>query len=213
MKKIICLFMTAILIFVFCACATQNDKNDADTQEEQITQSKDEENNDDINYEQTPQISEVDITLENYKDYFEIKEYYHGYQDEFGEYLSVYYGVYLCIKEEYANMVNPENSNVRIKFETTNSWYGFDFNEETGEGKRLGLVRADDEVNENIVFFKNFTKEKGFESLTYAAIFDHSDMETWQSESGGFAGQYKNLVRHPENINIIGIVGTLKFKN
>ena len=116
-------------------------------------------------------------------------------------------------KEEYAKVVNPEKSNVRIKFETTNSWYGFDFNEEPGEGKRLGLVEADDEVNKTTVFFQNFTKKKGFESLTYAAVFNNSAMETWPNDSGGFAGQYKNLVRYSDNINIIGIMGTLKFKN
>ena len=53
--------------------------------------------NEDINYGQAPQKSEVEITLENYKDYFEIKEHYYGYKDEFGEYLGGYYGVYLAV--------------------------------------------------------------------------------------------------------------------
>lgn len=215
MKKIICLFLVGLILLSLCSCSKTGDKenNDAQntsSQQNNQTMSENKEISELENSENTNrEYQGVVISLENYKDYFEFKEHFYAYKDEFGDYIdSMRYGVYLCLKEDYEADTSYDKSNVKVKFEITNSWYGFDFNPKTGEGKRLECITSYSDVYTVTESFGKFS-EQGFEDLTFAAKINSGSVDVWPYDEGGFGEKYKYSVDYPENINITGITGTL----
>ena len=188
MKKLICLVLVMSILFSFCSCAEQDGtKNAKENKFESVT-----------------------ITLDNYKDYFELRDHFYAYKDQFGDYIdSMTYGVYLCLKDEYVADTGFDKSDVSVKFEKTMAWYGFDFNEKTGEGKRLEIINEYNDVYTVTEGFSDYSKDEGFEKLGYAARIDGQSVATWPYDEGGFGEKYKYSVDYPEKINITGIMGTL----
>ncbi|MBQ7108687.1 MAG: hypothetical protein IJN95_06310 [Clostridia bacterium] len=210
MKKTICLFLTAFLLLTFCSCAEKEGKNNNEIQNSQITSEKNEIAKSENSKNQSEEFEGVVITLDNYKTYFEFKEHFYAYRDEFGDYIdSMTYGVYLCLKDEYEADTSYNKSNVKVKFEVSNSWYGFDFNEQSGEGKRLERITAYNDVYTITEGFQDSSKNEGFEDLTYAAKIESGSVSVWPYDEGGFGEKYKYSVDYPENIKITGITGTL----
>ena len=215
MKKVICLFMTGLVLLTLCSCAKKDSKENSDIQNavsqqnSQITSGNNETTEPENSKNPNNEFQGIVITLENYKAYFELKEHFYSYKDEFGDYIaSMTYGVYLCLKDDYEADTSYNKSNVKVKFEITNSWYGFDFNEKTGEGKRLERITAYSDVYTITEGFHKFS-EQGFEDLTYAAKIDSRQVDVWPYDEGGFGEKYKYSVNYPENINITGITGSL----
>lgn len=218
MKKIICLFLAIITLTALSSCTNKSDKNNENVQSEPNLKSSQNENTSSLDEDTKETGSDtvsnefkgVVITLDNYKDYFEIKEHFYAYKDEFGDYFDcMTYGTYLCLKDEYEADTSYGKSDVKIKFETTYSWYGFDFNEETGEWKRLELINAYNDVYSPTEKFYDASKKEGFEDLTYIACICSNEVDVWPYDEGGFGDKYKYSVDCPENINITGITGTL----
>ena len=189
MKNIICLLITVVLIFSFCSCTPKGD-NGSTLQDDEF--------------------EKVEITLDNYQEYFELKEHFYAYKDEFGDYVdSMVYGVYLSLKEEYEAQTEYDKSDLKVKFQMTTSLYGLDFNEESGEGKRLGLIDAYDNVYTVTENFYDLSNQEGYEKLTYAAKIHYNSVAVWPYDEGGFDDKYKYSVDCPENIKITGIMGNL----
>ncbi len=121
----------------------------------------------------------------------------------------MHYGVYLCLKDKYEADTSYGTSEVKIKFQHTKSWYGFDFNEESGEGKRLECIDAFNDVYTTKVYFEDYSYTEGYDNITFAAeIFDEA-VHDWPYSDGGWDEKYQYAVYCYENINITGIIGTL----
>lgn len=166
----------------------------------------------------------VEITLDNYQDYFEIKERFYAEKDSFGDYFSfkndagddIYtnmtYGVYLALKNKYEVQTGYGKSSIILKLEYTTSLYGFDFNPETGEGTVLEAVAIYDDVYQKTENFKNTEEIESIKDLRYAATIYSRGVDTWTRSEGGYGDKYRYAVRKAENINITGIQGTLYVK-
>lgn len=217
MKKLICLFITGLVLLTLCSCTKKDSKENSDIQNS-VSQPNNQiisENNETIEPENSQNTNNefqgIDITLENYKEYFKLKDHFYAYKDEFGDYIdSMEYGVYLCLKDEYEADTSYNKSNVKVKFEFTDSWYGFDFNEKNGEGKLLERITAYSDVYTPTENFRNYSDfGENYNGLTYAARIASDDVAVWGFDEGGFDEKYKYSVDYPENINITGITGTL----
>lgn len=169
----------------------------------------------DVSYKSSDEFEGVVITLDNYKDYFEIREHFYAPKDEFGDYIefSLTYGTYLCLRNEYEIDTSYGKSNLKVKFECTNSVYGFDFNKETGEWKILDVISNYKDVYSVTEQFYDTSNEKELSDLTYAACIDSRTVGVWPNKEGGFGGKYKYSVDRPENINITGITGTIYIRS
>ena len=217
MKKLICLFITGLVLLTLCSCTKKDSKENSDIQNSvsqpnnQIISESNETNEPENSQNTNNEFQGVYITLENYKEYFKLKDHFYAYKDEFGDYIdSMEYGVYLCLKDEYEADTTYNKSNVKVKFEITDSWYGFDFNEKNGEGKLLERITAYSDVYTLTEKFYNYPDfGKKYNGLTYAAIIASDDVDVWGFDEGGFDEKYKYSVYYPENINITGITGTL----
>ena len=214
MKKIICLFLVGFVLLTMCSCTKKDSKENNDTQNTVSQQNNqtaldNKETSEPENSQNTKnEYQSIAISLENYEEYFELKEHFYAYKDVFGDYIdSMTYGVYLSLKDGY-EVDTGYNSTVKVKFEHTNSYYGFDFNENTGEGKRLECIAAYSDVYTVTDNFLKFSEE-GFEDLAYAAKIESGSVDVWPYDEGGFGDKYKYAVGYPENINITGITGTL----
>ena len=151
---------------------------------------------------ETP-FEKVDITLNNYENYFEFKDRFYANQDEFGDYTgTIFYGTYFCLKDQYEAETGYRKSNVKIKYKHSIWTYGFDFNQETGEWKLLDVVDKYDDVYETSDYL-----DQQLEDWPYSACIN--GREFLKATIPGLYGDYKYLVSRAENIEITGIMGTL----
>lgn len=77
----------------------------------------------------------VELTLENWNEYLEIKRVNQWKEDSFGDVTSVESAVWLCVKEEYAQKVNVDKLElaVEITYGLDNLIYSVDFADKTLE--------------------------------------------------------------------------------
>lgn len=75
----------------------------------------------------------VDLTMENWNSFFEIKRINQWGQDAFGETVNVDSAVWLCVKEEYADKIKTKDMSfaVEVTFQNADTTYTVDFANQT----------------------------------------------------------------------------------
>ena len=145
----------------------------------------------------------IEITTSNFFEYFEERDIFVAYKDDFGDYTEVFdFSRGWAIKEGFN--VAADKSDISYKCSHTDGVFEFEFNKETGGYKILGAKNSYNHV---------YQHERRF-GMNEAGVFFGSvgmpqvSRETIISSSGYL------LNSCPQNINLDGVIGTLYlYKN
>ena len=194
MKKFVAFLLSCSFLLTLSAC------HKADNSAAQVGQSKSDTVSNAI--ADNNEYEKVEITLDNYQEYFEITTQFYADQDEFGDYTGqMWYAVYFAIKDGFEVETGYEKSDIKIKYDYTPSIHGFTFNKETGEWKlEESTLKYEDEHDISATLGE-------IEDVKYGVMLG---MSAYISERSG--AQYEYYVEVPENINIKRIMGTLYVK-
>ena len=246
MKKWIALLLAAVLCLSLAACGkstteensgtTQGQTADNSTQDTVEPSDTDVPQDTGVPSDAEPTEQTVEITLDNWQDYFEIKQYLSGYigTNDFGEpdHVEYYLSTMFTLKEEYAEKVDFDGSNVAIEysgdyivksvtanvtdctFVITGNYDGKNPSKESpfsGKTKKLGeneitqKVLKDGEVVESRIELPFCAPLDGWvvDSITYVSL-DNKNYVEGQEE-------YQGRVNVLENIEFTRIQGTLVF--
>lgn len=245
MKKWIALLLVAVLCLSLAACGDSKAQDNSGTAQGQTadnsTQNTGEPSGADVPQDTgepsdaEPTEQTVEITLDNWQDYFEIKQYLSGYigTNDFGEpdHVEYYLSTMFTLKEEYAEKVDFDGSNVAIEysgdyivksvtanvtdctFEITGNYDGkYSLKASPFNGKTQKLSRdeitqkvlKDGEVAENRIELPFSAALDGWivDSITYVSL-DNNYVEGQE--------EYQGIVNVLEKIEFTRIQGTLVF--
>lgn len=158
----------------------------------------------------------VEITIDNWSDYFEIRQYDELLTNAFGDYIgfNIMYGVFL--KEEYFEIFNP-NSNISFEIQTDYSYKTFTFDTETG----VYTIGDPLDYDALVAEYGDYASYFGIESGTETEIITPAI----QSDGTFFAVKYSanydvenpveifDCIRVDENPQILRVTGTLYLNN
>lgn len=141
----------------------------------------------------------VDITLDNYQEYFELKDYFMPIKDKFGDYTgSVDFSRQFTIKDGIK--VFDRYSKVEYKGTASVSIYGFEFDKSDESYKILDLLTEHDEVypfNESC-----YMRDDG----VYTGKIDGRAYEVLP---GMGYENYEYVVEYPDRVSIDGVIGKI----
>ena len=246
MKKWISLLLVTVLCLSLAACGDSKPQDNSGTAQGQTadnsTQDTGEPSSADVPQDTgEPSDTEfteqtVEITLDNWQDYFEIRQYLSGYigTNDFGEpdHVEYYLSTMFTLKEEYAKKVDFDGSNVAIEysgdyivksvtanvtdctFEITGNYDGkYSLKESPFSGKTQKLSR--NEITQKVL--KDGEVAENSIELPFSAALDGwvVDSITYVSldNKNYVEGQeeYQGIVNVLENIEFTRIQGTLVF--
>ena len=129
MKKTISLLLALVMCLSLAACGnaekpkqneTENDYTGVSTNQTENTDSTDYQTEYTAPTETEPKVQVVEITMDNWQDYFEIKQCVEGdvNTNAFDEFESVAYYIYtvFTLKEEYAEKIDTDESQLAIEY-------------------------------------------------------------------------------------------------
>lgn len=172
MKKIIALLLVAVMCFSLAACGGDNEASN--NNEPQTNESG----------EKTAKA--VEISIDNWQEYFEIVEREETEKNEFEEIEDMYKGVYLVLKDEY-EMVGYDTS-IAIEYNYIEEWRYVEIDKENGV-LTIGELVPDKENEE-------------MNGLTKEIIYSKTSLTNGRSWSEGMQAV-------PTNFEIVRIQGTL----
>ena len=123
MKKILALLLVAVMCLLLVACGNRTMPNIGDNSDEQLNQAQPEggnnENADAVTQDTELQYETVELTLENWDQYFEIADKLEIARDEFGEIWRIQIGYYFQLKPEYSEKyLDLDGFAAKIEFTT-----------------------------------------------------------------------------------------------
>ena len=110
------------------------DEGDDSDEEEEVSAYNEGDDSDEEEEVEEPSSSVIDMTLENWRDYFEITDRTVCKYNDFNEMLSAQKRYYLVLKEEYQDRIDPAGEN-SFTFEISydHAWYYCEYNADTQE--------------------------------------------------------------------------------
>ena len=177
MKKILAL----VLCLSLCACGGGNDAPET-TETPTTTTSATTETT--APAETEPQYETIEITIDNWMEYFEIREDFAVEYNDFNEVIDGlnFYNYIFCLKEEYINRISSADIAVECTA-TGKAAYWFEHNNETKEIS-IGAQLTEQEMNDRSMAYPNPN-----EVFTDTSTFTDSDTEI----SLIYAGQWLGL--------------------
>ena len=136
MKKWIALLLAAVLCLSLAACGGKEETSGNDTQGQQISQNIEQMDNEPSEAESSePEVKTIEITMDNWQEYFEIRPNTHGVlRNSFGEFERLdYVNWALFLKSDGTQRVTGMED-VAIEYRFTDGYYSwFTYNFDTGE--------------------------------------------------------------------------------
>lgn len=141
----------------------------------------------------------IDITLDNYEEYFELNDYFVPIKDKFGDFVGSFdFSRQLTVKENIK--VFDRYSTIEFKGTESSSIYGFEFNESNESYKLLELLTKFDEVY-------SFSEECIMrDDGVYAGLIGG---QAYEVAPGMEYQNYKFVAEYPDRVTIDGIMGKL----
>lgn len=157
----------------------------------------------------------VDITLDNYKEYFEISDLYKNddIPNKFNSEEIIqrdFYCVFFKLKDGFDVLTASGKSDVKIKYSCVYSDYAFDLNRETGEWKVLELLKKGDNVRTDT--HRLGTAGDLYPEIKYGALLSRLNSVDQVKSDSEYSGKCEYTVNVPEDITITEITGTLYVK-
>ena len=147
----------------------------------------------------------VDITLQNYADYFEFKEFYEAEKDNFGEFRGEVALNYALVPRA-GLQIDGDRSKVKIKASYSISVYEIAYDSINDTCNTLGAVKKYDTVySREVDFFKDAVEDDG---PFAASIYGTNLIDDRYTQNHG-DGQYTLEIDHPENVKILAAQGKL----
>ena len=148
----------------------------------------------------------VELTMDNWQEYFEIRPYEVKHYNAFGELTDEYTGEGLYLKKEYLSRLTTTAVNGAFKLAVTRQWCEYD--DEKGVLVENGRIFADDpeteECVEDIGDFRN-----SFDTDIYVST-GNGQVVSWLTHGTLWASNvtYKGIIT---NIEVLDVTGTLEF--
>lgn len=142
----------------------------------------------------------VEITMENWQDYFRIKTYEHWEKDDFGETSGLELITYVALKEEYMKRVDLSKSDVTVRFS-----YGWDLLDTS--------IDLQTETYERIRVRSSYPEQS--ETFKLPARLGHPGRDLPDYVGGFFGRSYDpvmNVIGVATNYQITKIEGTLALR-
>ena len=215
MKQAMSLILALILCLSLCACGNQEKYKKYDTLIGYI-EAGDEENATkeflallEQNKPETtePATTTVEITMDNWQEYFEIRPYEEKQYNAFGEQTNRFTGEGLYLKEEYLSRLTTTAVNGAFKLAVTRQWCEYD--EENDVLVENGRIFADSPETEecvaNIGDFRNSFDTDICVSTNHGQVGSTllTDSILWASNV-----TYKDVIT---NIEVLDVTGILEF--
>lgn len=141
----------------------------------------------------------IDITLDNYQEYFELKDYFVPHKDKFGDFVDSFdFSRELTIKDEFK--VFDRYSTIEFKGTESTSIYGFEFDKSNETYKLLELLTKFDDVY-------SFSQSCGMrEDGVYSGRISG---QAYEVVPGMAYQNYAYVAEYPDRVTIDGIMGKL----
>ena len=211
MKKAVSLLLVFALCLSFCACGGKSDApvKEEETREEnyEVTETEP------VIIEAEPQTVTIELSMDNWQEYFEFVDYVEWNKNAFGEIESFSSaGLAFQMKEEYqSRLVSMSNGAVEWQYYT--AIVGCNFNTATKECTLIDTYAVGDHLFSNTRSLSASGERIGWAKYFEAVTGGTGELATMK-EIYGVAGNYeKALFGYPVNIEIVRIQGTLTFTN
>jgi len=216
MKKAISLLLALVMCMSLCACNSDKGAPVSEPEKIEATMVPEETaleiiETEPIIVETEPQLVTVELTLDNWQEYFEFVDDPNFQKDAFGEVEGFAVGISLQLKEEYQQR-SASIENGAIEYQMQYAVIGCDLNKEAETYELLDIHLIDENV---------FTRKNTLSvSLSIGGGKYYEEAPSSQPEIDTIAAAYgasgpfaKSVHGYPINVEIIRIQGTLTFSN
>lgn len=230
MKKFIIILLSVFMQFFLVGCSSAPNPNDA-LVEKYRTIIDALENEDYISavneiyarYEEQKEqakadLQEIEITMDNFDDYFELVPAFYGQKNDFGEFDDYFSTVGLHIKDSYVDLIVPCDSKITCDLYYTYTKRKCDFNTMTGEisnVRDLDWINSKEEhrtmeynLDDLSTDYDNITPANTIKSLLMAV--------TAEEDSGGISSLYAGASYYSfyemTDISLDRVTGTIYLK-
>ena len=206
MKKIMSLILALVMVFSLCACGGTATEETSGTNKETTNETTEQSNKaDDTKVDDIPK--EIIITVDNWQDYFEIKEVPTWDYNDFDEIEEIgYYVTAIVLKDEYANMEVSDETKLAFEYTAVCKEVSFEGDIETLV-ITLGEPDAESETVTETLSFDKVIQHKERMTATYKQL-----IEVCQPIALFPTSPYVGKAIIYEDISISRVEGTLIFK-
>ena len=217
MKKAISLLLALVMCLSLCACGKEKEEPSASYIEEventvDMTETEQKSvETEPVIVETEPKLEIVELTLDNWQEYFEFVDNPNFQKDAFGEVEGFTVGISLQLKEEYQQR-SASIENGAIEYQMQYAVIGCELNKEA-ETYKLSDIHL---VSENVYTRKNtLSVSLGIGGGEYfeEAPSSQPAIDTIAATYGASGPYAKSVHGYPINVEIIRIQGTLTFNN
>lgn len=156
-----------------------------------------------------PTIITVEITMENWQEYFEIRPLDVKVYNVFGDLEDSSVGAAFYLKEEYLSRLTDREPEGAFKTIVYTEWHEYD--EKAGAFVENGYVSKEVPPEEEIVTYiadwRDSLDEDGVVSTLSGQVFAEINQGTWMTGEGKL-GMFKGVIT---NIEVLDVTGTLEF--
>lgn len=184
MKKLFTMLLVVVMIFSLVACSGTETNNSESNQET------------------------IEVTLDNWKDYFELRVAVEEEMNDFDELEKIYPATYFILKEEFEN--NIIEMDIAVEYSCKEPFYQeFSYNVETGEmseGQVIEGSLGEPEVNETFTL----TFSNDFSWGDVYMDYGHKIVQGFEGGSFSLDGNIASVNRKMyTNVDIVRVQGTL----
>ena len=217
MKKVLSALLVLVMCLSLCACNSGKEAPMSEPEKHEVTTVSVETELEIIEteaiVETEPQYTTVELTLDNWQEYFEFVEYVEWNKNAFGEIESFSgAGLVFQLKEAYQSSL-ASMSNGAVEWQYYTAIVGCNFNTATAECTLTDTYAVGDHLFSNTSSLYASDNHIGWPKYFESMSMGSAGLATIK-EVYGVAGNYENaLYGYPVDIEIIRIQGTLTFSN
>ena len=202
MKKLFALLLAFVMVFSLVACGSEDKPKSSGTQQESTQTNTKTETTEATEKEAEKLPKEIEITVDNWQDYFEFREIPEWNYNDFDEIegFDQLWNV-LCLKEEYQDLTISDKTNLAFEYSALEKYVAFEADLETQE-----LILGDT-VNE-----QEITQTFAYDTTTLETRVMLANLEKYNPVLLFDWGGNNHEVIKIENISFIRIEGTLFFE-